>query len=299
MKLLNVIFTYNRYYLLRNTVESFWEFGPGGDLLIIDDGSEDPLVKKYLLDLKKEGVEVMSEIWSNESFHGGLYSNMNKAVSYAIQRNYTHIFFLQDDIQFMWHDEHFIERVESFFSQCSEASTITPIFFKGIVKDQMYLNTEVVTELKAWKLLAFGIIDIGIAPVEIFKDPSRRFGFSSEKKNSSHWRELGYNAYVMSAPILAWVPWPYGGLWRRGWAPTRSFPRKKYFLKPFTEEQIKKLNINPLDRLPFHEEYCKPWGWKCLSPYYFTGGRKGYLKLALKNLLKFQFPKIVGEDIKI
>lgn len=294
MKLLTAIFSYNRYYLLKNAIESFYEFGPDSDLLVVDDGSSDSRIREYLEHVKKEkGAAVIVSTSHIYGFHGGLYENMNRAVEYALARDYTHIFFVQDDMQFMWEDESFLQRVKGIFDGLTDAAMILPVFQKGIVQDTFKERFEVHPNWYVWHLKPYGICDLGIMPLSLIKKHKWGFG-ESEGKNGQIWRELGYKLYVTTTPIIAWVPWPQVKKFNKIFGSERK-PMSKYFLKPLTKEQIQKLEGQGVSAIPCHEDFCFPWGWRCLSPYWFTHNRGEYIKLILKGILKGRYPKIVCE----
>jgi len=71
-----------------------------------------------------------------------------------------------------------------------------------------------------------------------------------------------------------------------GDAPRRSFLRpdpasaKAVLHQALSACQIAELTVRPLAKLPCHEDYCLPWGWRCLSPYWYsTPNWRDYLRL--------------------
>lgn len=294
MNLLNVIIGYNRFYLLKNCVESFFEFGPEGDLLIIDDGSDDQRIINYLKEVEqKRNVKVMFIPRGPERGHGGLYDNMNLASEYAILNDYSHIFFIQDDQQFMWKDADFEDKIESIFKHRPNAAMIQPLFQKALTFESLKRNLERDYAVNCWKVKNYGICDVGVMQVSLIKEKKFKF-LQDEGENARKWLELGYNLYSIFTPTLTFVPWVESFLGDKKVGKERK-PVNKYYLKPLGKNQQLKLISVGLSEFPFCEDYCFPWGWKCLSPYWFTRGRYEYIKLLIKRILqdKRWMPKFV------
>jgi hypothetical protein len=277
IKLLKAVFSYNRFYLFKNTMESLLEFGPPGDTLVVDDGSNDLRLIDYLETLKSRGVKVVNQESHLPGFHGGLYVNMNRAVQHAVDNGYSHIFFIQDDVQFMWKDSEILSRINRVFLTCQDAAMVLPIFQKGILEPTLKSRLEPNVSGDCWHLNPYGICDLGVMPVSLLRDRKWKFG-ESEGENGKIWQEWGYKMYVLPSPTVAWVPWPAIRTQNRSLYSERS-PSRKYFLKPLTEQQIADLRVKGLSEIPIHENYCYPWGWRCLKPYWFTKGRREYARM--------------------
>lgn len=293
MKLLTAVFSYERYYLLKNTIESFFEFGPQADLLIVDDGSADPRVLEYLKGLESRAT-VLRNSRDTPRIHGALYINMNRAVDFALTHKYSHIYFVQDDVQFMWQDIDFHKRIESVFATCPDAAMVSAIFMKGIQSRQMQQRLLPHPSGLCWHLAPYSIADIGVIPLTLFTKRTWRFT-NSEIDNSRSWRQWGYKLYILPTSNLAFVPWPQVHSSNRSFGSERA-PREKYFLKPMTQfqvDQLKKAAKN-LKKIPFHEDYCLPWGWNCLSPYWFTKLSREYWMCLWKSIRhNVRWPKLV------
>jgi glycosyltransferase involved in cell wall biosynthesis len=271
MRLLYAITSYNRYFLLKNTVESVFAFAPQGDVLIADDGSTDQALLQYYRQLEAEGRVVVlqkSHAGDAQKMHGGLYDCMNRATEYAIEKGYSHIFYLQDDVQFMWKDSDLLHRIEHVFATHADAAMVNPIFQKKIIARSMRDRLEPYGDADAWHLKPYGIADIGCVRVELLKEKQWRFG-ATETKNHVQWSTWGYKLYCLRCPVLAWVPWPpvYNRERRQG---VERKPRRAFLLKPLSERQVKTLRSLPLQKIPYTEDFCFPWGWWCWSPYCFT-----------------------------
>lgn len=295
MRLLYAIAAFNRMHLLVNTVESVRAFGPEGDILIVDDGSDDPSLLEYYNQLEENKIAtvIRSDRSKDSDMHGGLYVSMTKATQYAIENNYDYIYFLQDDVQFMWKDEQLMDRVANVFEQCPDASMVNPTFQKKLYARNMKERLIPKKQGNCWYLTPYGIADIGIMQVKTLKEKNFRFD-NTETKNHEQWTEWGYKFYCLNAPVLAWVPWPR--TYNRDEAQGKDRKAKrKYFMKPLSQSNIKKLQSATLEKIPYHEDYCFPWGWWCLSPYCYTILNMEYwnaLRKAVKRLELIPHPVI-------
>ena len=266
LRLLNCIFSYNRYNYLKNTVESLNEFFPFGKTCIFDDGSDDTKVLKYLNDVSLKGIDVFKNNKNvKNQVHGGLHYNMTKALELANDFGYDYIFFLQDDVQFMWYDKNFLDKVEYIFKSCNDALAYIPLFFKRINYVDLCEYDDTVGHYRGGK---HGFSDIGVASVNILNKIKFKF-HSSESDTSRYWFDLGYRVYFSFSPVLAFVPWlatfRYNELQNKV-----TPPLKRYYLKPLSKLQIESLMNHHPDDLPFHEDFCKPLGWRCKTPYAYS-----------------------------
>ena len=115
-RLLNCIISYNRFHYLRNAVDSVREYLRFGDLCVFDDGSDDPVLMHYLQQLSDSGVIVVrKERRFHHGYHGGLYELMNEAIDHALSQHYDLLNFIQDDVQFLWHDPELLVKVMKIF----------------------------------------------------------------------------------------------------------------------------------------------------------------------------------------
>jgi|GEM_PF-5054273 len=293
MRLLTALFSYNRYHLLQNTVESWREFGPSGDLLIMDDGSDDQRINAYFQQLKTQPrISIQKRDRAQEAQHGGLYANMTLATAYAIENKYSHIFFLQDDVQFMWKDPQFEARVEAIFNTCSDAAMVSPVFQRAITATRIRKRLMPHESGLAWHITPYAIVDMGIMPVQLLKERAWQFD-NTEMRNSDAWKHWGYKLYAMPAPTVAFIPWPnvWSGKSHHG---HERAPNRPYFLKPLSADQIHHLTATK--DIPFAEDCCLPWGWHCLSPYWLTKfQRQYYLRYLWEGMKAGEYwPKWVG-----
>jgi len=273
MRLLNCMFTYNRPHYLRNATESLLEFFRLGDMLVVDDGSSDPEQVRYLAELEGRGVSILRRPRGDDMAvraHGGLYRRMNDAVDYANARGYDYVQFVQDDMQFVWHDPELLAKAEKIFARFPDASQVWLTFLKATdwdVRDRLdYLH-----DAHCYRHRRQALIDTGIFRLEALRREQMRFE-NWEQSNSNAFLAKGYHAYLLPTPVLAWIPWPMTFTRDQKFGKVRSRP-ERYYLKPLSAAQIQQLTSRPLEELAFHEDYCFPWGWGCWTPYWFNAYR--------------------------
>jgi len=128
-RLLVCMFTYNRPDLLRNAVRAADRFFPYGDRMILDDASTDPRAQACLRELSADGRwKVYINPNRKRRTFGGLYQNFKYALNYALERDYDYCLFLEDDGQFVWKKEDYLESVERVFATCPDAVQLAPWF---------------------------------------------------------------------------------------------------------------------------------------------------------------------------
>ena len=269
MKLLNCVTSYQRYPYLRNTVESLLEYFRFGDTLVVDNGSTDQTLLRYLEELEGRGLSVMLRSWKGETERPGLNDGMNDAVDFAADRGYDFIQFVQDDMQFMWHDPSILDTVQNVFSSRPDAVQVCPLFSNRINRSAAE-ELEAIEELNGYRHASLSLRPLGFVPVKQVTEQS--FRFVEETVNSQFWWERSYRVYYLHSPVLAWIPWPSSFLNGEQQNSIRP-PAEKYYLKPLSPRQIGRLAGRPLSQIPYHEDYCRPWGWACLTPYWFFGRR--------------------------
>ena len=129
MQLTFYVFSYNRGLFLKNCVESIHRCAPGNDIIIIDDGSNDPDTLAILDSLASE-CRIISQPKDKITKLGGLYHNMQIALDdFAPNGLFV---FIQDDCQMVRklqkEDEVYIQ---NYFEHFPEAAFLNPHFLKG------------------------------------------------------------------------------------------------------------------------------------------------------------------------
>lgn len=301
MKPLTAIFTFNRGLLLDNCLRSFEQFGPGGDLLIVDDGSNQPGQLEVLDHWeKRENVYVIRRDGRAEARLGGLYNNMQKALDWAREHGYELLFCNQDDLQFMWKDDDFWSNVETLFQQRPKALQYRPQFEKIIFQHDHKKRFTRLEDLPAWLHLKARYTAVGVFSIERMESVNWHF-LPSERENGAQAAEYGLELYVASMPTLAFVPEP--PTWHDANAAGEDHPpTKEFYLKPLSEQQIKRMQKNSMKTVAYMEKYCFPWGWKAESPYILSTSSANLrshqekLKRWIKKGYFLRWPRQVGVD---
>lgn len=277
MKLLTCISTRDRPLYLENAVESFRRLFGRGDLLVVDDASADPVQHGVLDTLERGDVRVLRRERRPGGLHGGLYDGLNDAVDFALAEGYEFLQLVQDDMQFMWHDPDLEARLERVFA-AKDVVQVSPVFFKGVLAADMPSRLAPEPATGCYRVPSYGMSDTGFVRLDLVHAEEFRFG-PSENDVSSFWRRRGYALHVLATPFLAWLPFP--DQLSPLSAPRRS-PRPLY-LEPMDGGAVSRLTSRELEEIPFHEDHCRPWGWSCLAPYWFTRLGPEYFRRALRG----------------
>ncbi len=280
-KWLICIFSYNRGTLLLNLIESARAFYPEFDIVIFDDSSDDHTTSEILDTLELEGLKIISSNkHADESKHGGLYSQMNKALHYAIERGFDYAYFVQDDMQFLWRDEkleiHTSEAFEHEECVMCNYNFLQKILIDGIVQR---------LPLKKNTIYAFagnGVADTGVIDIRKAKTIGLYFPEHSERGNGQYWHKKGYQLYWFATCHLAWVPWP------TTFRHAVKENRKSKKILPLGTEAIERIKNNTT--YAYLEDYTSLKG-ALLKPYWYTSnpGWINLLKIYMKYYLKSIF----------
>jgi hypothetical protein len=263
---------------------SVLEFLPESDLLVVDDGSDEPRQHDVLAELESQGVDVQRANVPSEGLHGGLYVRMNEAISYAIERGYDYVNLVQDDMQWMWHEPTLIDTLDALFDSLPDAAQVGAAFAKAIMPN---LEQRLLPAAggRCYVDDSYGMADTGIVRLELLRQHAFTFR-SLEAATSAFWVERGYRLYHLRDPQLAWLPHPFLLDRSVGESPNR------YYLEPLSVEAVGRLRSRPISALPFHEDYCCPWGWGALSPFGFSTYHD-YPRMLLRSSRR-RIPRWVG-----
>jgi len=278
---LTCLFSYNRPHLLRNAVESIDRFFPWGDCIVIDDGSFDPEVAKFLESVAQRPrwrVKVMEH--PKDRWYGGFYKNMNFALKLALEEGYDHCFFFEDDEQLVWMKNDYPEYIDNLFSTCPDAIFIQPLFQRRCVSYGSQGNAfEYVQSVRAYRTSrAFGSTGFwNLDAVRAHPDYEviYRVGGSGLRVNSNYWLERGYRLYNQFDPTVAVMPW----------AKSNSRPNTKFgdgiyrsidgsrdlILKPLSEAEIDFLKFRSPSLLAY-QEYFNLSPENCSRPIWHAAG---------------------------
>lgn len=276
MRLLTIVPTYNRPLYLENAVRSVRELLRFGDVLVVDDGSDDPAQHRLLDVLEEAGVRVSRRPRGDGRFHGNLYDCMNHGLEQALRGGYDFVNFVQDDMQWMRHDPALPELVEAMFETLPDAAQVSTVFYKRIVPG-LRNRLELIEEARCYHVRPYGMADTGFVPLALVEREGFRF-HGTEGTTSAFWRDRGHRLYAAHAPHLAWLPFP--AILEQTLGP----PPREYYLKPIDDSAAARLEARPLEDIPFHEQWCLPWGWSALQPFWFTAHGDEYPALLAESI---------------
>lgn len=204
------IFSYNRGNYVQNCVDSINHCLSGSDFKVFDDSSTDKETLKYL---KSLGDIVTHCYPDGQGRHGGLYSNMQRALDSSTSK---YILFLQDDMQLVRVvDEYDFKCIDAFFSQYSEAAFVNPVFLKGhrrrSILKQIMLQSELegyfhdIPETLKPRPVSMFYCDVVIAHVDRLRSVNWQFA-DSETANAEQARKHFSKMLQMAHPFVMHVP---------------------------------------------------------------------------------------------
>ena len=292
MALMTAVFSYNRGQLLLNCVKSILRFSPSTDIVVFDDGSDDPYTREVLTQLETQGCEVVVNERDPLAIRGSLYPNLNAALELSQERRFDLLHLVQDDMQFVWRSPTLDHELESIFETLPNAGQVYIHFWRRLSR----LPTTVRDDIPGYLQPALG--PVGIVSIERLTE--RGFTFpSSEPATGVRGRELRLEAYSVANPVVARVPWPmyarYGAMSGRA-----KVTEKPFLLKPLDDQTIHRLVHRPLHERPYGDSFYVPWGWRCWNPYLYANSHKSWIKAMIQvaihdRSLSGLLPRRVGD----
>jgi hypothetical protein len=271
MSFLTAVFSYNRGQLLWNCVRALERFCPETAIVVLDDHSEDPATQEVLGAIAARGHEVLpSEPTAEQTVHGALYANMNRAMDLARERGHRIVHMVQDDVQFVWRNDRLEDDVVSILDSFPHACHVGAHFWRrlGITDRKPF------PEQRAYSSSSAGAL--GFVDVQRMHEHGFRFG-GAEREWSAELAEVGLEAYHLADPVVARVPWP--NVARRGrMHGDEKLAVAEFFIKPLSAAAQAKLRSRPLSVLPYGEDFYEPWGWRCWRPYPISPSYASWLK---------------------
>lgn len=296
MNLLTCVTSYNRPYYLRNMVESLKEFFPYGDMIVIDDQSDNLQTQNYLKQLQNKGIKVFITTVDKSSllFKGGLYLAMDIAMQYAIENGYKYINYAQDDMQCMWYDENFEETTERLFASSDKVLSVCSEFYKKITSYRLMQNITYFSDLNAYDRKPLALPAVSIVSIERFKKLDFKFGiYGSEGEYNAPLYEQGFYSLTPKNPLFSWIPWPKTTTFGVTTGSEKP-PKKKYYYQPISGKKLGHFLNRDLKNIPFADDYCQTWGYLSIKPYWFTQYSSQYFQMLKRNFLSriFLFPHL-------
>src|SRR5687767_13100388 len=296
MSFLTAVFSYNRGQFLWNCVRSIERFCPETSIVVFDDHSDDSDTQEILRTIASRGHEVLaSEPDADQTVHGSLYANMNRAMDLARERGLRVVHMVQDDVQLVWRNERLGKDVAAILDAFPRACHVGAHFWRrlGITHRTPF------PEHRAYSSSSAGAL--GFVDVARMHEHGFRFG-GAERGWTAELTALGLEAYHLGDPIVARVPWP--NVARRGrMHGDEKLAVAEFFIKPLSAAAEQELRSRPLSVLPYGEDYYEPWGWRCWRPYPISPSYASWLKSIVviagqTRSLRGLVPRRVGAPVK-
>lgn len=266
--LLHVVVGHGLPGMYLNTLESFRAVLPEAPLLVVDNASPQPSLRRRLKEVASADPAMELVLRErNETKNGkvgGLYEAYRLAFDRASEVGARYVHLMQADMQLLWWDDDVIKRAEDLWGRHRSCINIMTV---ALSRDR-WLTGDLRTDPSTGDTLLapYGLTDTGLYHLGRFKD----FGVSFETTEDEHGRrtrEAGLEAAVFAWPTEVQVPWP--AVVRHGKQHGREIQTRKPLLcKPLSTGQVASLKAATR---PIHmEDICVPWGWSCLSPMWNT-----------------------------
>ncbi|MBW7912776.1 MAG: glycosyltransferase family 2 protein [Taibaiella sp.] len=274
-KWLVCVFSYNRGAYLKNVLLSIQKYYPEFSVAIFDDGSTDPNVKKVLAETPNSTYIHVIDKPVQGSKHGGLHKMMNSAVTYAIQENFDYVYFVQDDMQFLWRDVQLENRVKHIFEQFN-CIMCNLNFLQKIFRHDAKYELLPTPQVGVFEFLKHGVGDTGVIDVKKAKDAGLEFPYLLERDNGEYWYNKGFRLYWLAQPNLAWLPWPEAYRFKK------ASKGRVHSVRELTETDMQRLRLNT--GYTYLEDYARIDAF-LLKPYW-QGAHPGWFTL-LKIYIKY------------
>ena len=269
---MTAVFSYNRGRLLSNCVQSIERFSPHTSLVVFDDRSDDPETLKVLAQIAARGHEVIVSDDVSTAEYGNHNVNLDRAVQLARLRGHRLLHLVEDDTQFVWHNQRLPDDVSALFDAFPNAAQISPLFWKFASK----ASGALLAEHSAYRLRQAPGCAIGFVDVNRLAEKGFRH-LADEAETTALGRELGLELLAVAHPVVTRVPWPIYTRHRvlRGRATGGTRP---FLVKPLDAPAIRRLVGRDVETPPYAEHHCFPWGWRCWSPYGWTSSYSMWLR---------------------
>lgn len=278
-KLLIAVMSYNMGELLRNCLASVERNANGCRVAIFDDASSDA-VTQSILDEYRTRIDIIGPAESAEVERktGGLHSNMNQALEYAVGHDCEYVLFIQDDMQLVRAiDDEVLDEYAAIFASAPSIAMIRCVFMKSPVVSPDHTA-------RAWKPslngtfyerypVSYGVLDTGIVSICRLNKAGFRF-MPGERNNAIRSREMGLRTVFPKNPLIMWLPWPPTSLARLtllkraiNRATDRIFGIGCHRFRDMTPSEVDAMRTRPMEQLPYAERFLsltgkdvpKPW----------------------------------------
>ena len=276
------IMSYNRGKFLKNLVTSIEKNCQFiYDLVIMDDGSDDPYTKEVLQEY--EASVYRSSVDPESIKHKGLYANMNRALQMAIKQEKDQLLILQDDTQIVRKiPQSEINGFDDIFGNREQTAQIVATFFKKNHQKpykkllDFHPDTLTYTPKSDDQHYMTGIADMGFFSIKKLEEANWNFE-SDEATNLRTGRYQKLNREVLRLAAVAYLPWPSTYRYRGSlpskfiaWAADKLYHAGFHPLSDFTEDQLDAIRAQDPWQVVFEEDYLtnldgvrlkKPWNY--------------------------------------
>lgn len=270
-----VIFAFNRGHFLRHCVASIEHCAPQCPVTIFDDNSDDPQTREVLEELGKRYRIVTPQAGGRDSKHGGLYANMETALS--LLDDDSLICTLQDDMQLVRPlSDGEIESIAALISDKPDRGFLHHAFMKGAEKDSTIVTYDqpehVYYTERPGSSAGQYYSDIFIASVRRLRLADWHFQ-GRESASEKQARDLFSPMARLRNPFAAWLP--SATAWRgkrRTWALRQGEKRHRCGFHPLhIMDAAQNADFTGRDpaRLPLAEDWLAPQGEPLPKPWIY------------------------------
>lgn len=272
--ILHVVVGHGLPILFLNTVRSFRDVCPAGELLVVDNASPQQELRDALVRLAEHDARTTTVLRGDNDLEnekvGALYAAYRLAFATAQERGFRYVHLLQGDMQVLWWDDDARAKLAELYRRhpnCvnvhTRAFTTDRTLMGDLARDDASGDTIVPK---------YGVTDTGVFDLERWRAAGMRFT-SSEEETAASALEKGLVTVVSPWPTEIPVPWP--AVVRRGRQVGREVRTTKPFLcRPLDAAAVAAVK-QATEPVPW-ETLCTPWGWSCLAPMSETDLSKWY-----------------------
>lgn len=263
-EILHVIVGHGLPTLFLNTVRSFRAVCPTSALLVIDNHSPQPELRKALEEeAAREPRTRLVLRGSNELENekvGALYAAYRLAFETAADDGFRYVHLLQGDMQCLWWDHDARAKLAEIYRRHPHCVNVHTRAFSS---DRTLMGDLVVDpESGDTTIPGYGMTDTGLVDLRRWDRYGMAF-LDSEEATAALAIGKGLEVVVSPWPTEVAVPWP--AVVRAGRQVGREVTTGKPFLcRPLAEAEVARVKAS--DRPVPWEDLCVPWGWSCLAP---------------------------------
>lgn len=279
------VFSYNRGQFLENCIQSIKSLASDCETIIIDDESTDPETIEVLHRAKAFfKVITPEEITTSEHKTGGLYNNMQLAITLTRKQNKKYAIFLQDDMQIVRSiGNGDVTRWSQFFKANPECMQIQSCFLKRWFYERDRKNISLdSTETAFFRSSSESAFEgfssfsaVGIFNIDRLQTLYPHF-HQGEHKNNWYATKAGIKMGLAKNPFMMWLPFPISNRGKKRNLPLQLIEALGqcgfYPYKYMSENDARRLKESPNSELPIAEEYLYTSASEISKCWSFAGG---------------------------